>query len=261
MSSSIYRTIITTLFIFFTAASAQAATITVGGTAYESVDWSSVSNPNDNATGTAGGNNVTFQMPSGGFSTASQQANNVSVYQADLGFNAPTITYTAGGIIERVLPRGGQAGTSTLSFGNSISSLLLLIGTPNSISAGDAFQTSVWNFPDNPPLQVSILDDIGRDATLPPNLTPGHFQINAGNELININAGADVRVRGIVQLTSTTPFNTLSWTQQGVTGGDQMSFAVAVGPATVVPTPSAMLLMGTGLIGLIGWNYRKTKKL
>ncbi len=33
---------------------------------------------------------------------------------------------------------------------------------------------------------------------------------------------------------------------------------VIVGPP--VPVPSAMLLMGTGLLGLIGWNYRKSKK-
>ena len=37
----------------------------------------------------------------------------------------------------------------------------------------------------------------------------------------------------------------------------RVQYEAAMSP---VPTPSAMLLVGTGLVGMIGWNYRRTKK-
>ena len=38
----------------------------------------------------------------------------------------------------------------------------------------------------------------------------------------------------------------------------QVEYEAVMAP---VPTPSAMLLFGTGLAALVGWNYRKTKKV
>ena len=41
--------------------------------------------------------------------------------------------------------------------------------------------------------------------------------------------------------------------------GDE-TVSIALTPSHPIPTPSAMLLMGTGIAALIGWNYRKGKK-
>ncbi len=37
-------------------------------------------------------------------------------------------------------------------------------------------------------------------------------------------------------------------------------FYLNVVEANPVPVPSAFILFGTGLVGLIGWNYRRAKK-
>ena len=258
MSSFLHRIVFSTFVLFWAVTGTQAATITVGGIAHETVSGWSVSNPNDNATGSAGGNSVTLQMPVGGFNSQSVTLAGIGTYSGDAGFNDPSIIYTGGGTIQRILPRGAAAGTSTLTLSNHVSSLLLLFGIPNSTLNGNSFNDSEWNFPDNPPIQISVLDQTGASSGTS-NLT-----VNTGNVLAHPNGANNVRARGIIQLTSTSPFNTLSWTQQAgsipTDLTDQFRFALAVGPATVVPTPSALLLMGTGLIALIGWNYQTRKK-
>ena len=63
--------------------------------------------------------------------------------------------------------------------------------------------------------------------------------------------------RGFLGFTSDMSFNSLTFTASGI--GDSFRFDDVVLSASPVPIPSAMFLMSTGLLGLLGWQRWRTK--
>ncbi len=120
------------------------------------------------------------------------------------------------------------------------------------------------------PIPVPFFDhDIGNNSTGNGGGTEGTLANYAG--LLAANNVAQNSWR--MDFFDEAPFNTFNPTVDGTydfvlsafdnTGQlASTNIQVIVGQgAPPVPVPSAMLLMGTGLLGLVGWNYRKTKKL
>ena len=91
---------------------------------------------------------------------------------------------------------------------------------------------------------VSVLE-VGNPTPLLDTTTPPLSIVTSPGSFTNLNfmslSGLLIRFEG---------HNTF-------TAIDNINFDVSPSP---VPTPSAMLLMGTGLLGLIGWNYWRTKQ-
>lgn len=207
-------------------AAANADMIDFNGQTFETVNWNSVSTNDNTASGTVGGIGLTFETVNMASNTVSE--NNFSGDDAfdALGFD--------GDMVESIAMRGGASGTSILTFDQSVGSVLILLGSPNTGAIGSQFGASLWDFADA--LDMDIIDSEGN---------PG-LMLSAGNEIRNSNI--NVHRSGVVGVFS--ELSSLTWDQSTFQGLDRMEITFAVAPATIpAPASGLALLLPAAMAG------------
>lgn len=207
-------------------AAANADMIDFNGQTYETVNWNSVSTNDNSASGTVGGVGLTLETVNMGSNTISENNFNGDAAFDALGFD--------GDMIESISIRGGANGSTTLTFDQSIGSILILIGSPNTGALGSQFGAAVWDFADA--LNMDVIDSEGNPGLL----------LSAGNEISNSNI--NVHRSGVIGVFS--ELTSLTWDQSTFQGLDKMEITFAVAPATIpAPASGLALLLPAALAG------------
>tara|TARA_R110000868_G_scaffold119469_1_gene316383 strand:+ start:45848 stop:46558 length:711 start_codon:yes stop_codon:yes gene_type:complete len=189
------------------------------GVSYETINWSSVSSTSNSASGTAGGVGVTFETVD--ITTDSLVSNN---YNGDSGFDALSFQ---NGVSDALTIMGGSIGQSMLTFDRAVSSVLVLIGSPNDTSSFTQLGAAIWTFDQG--VEIALADSEG---------TPG-LAVSAGNLLSNL-IGPATHQSGVLMANG--EFNSLAWDQSTSAGTDQTLITFAIVPATI-PAPSTGLAL------------------
>jgi len=200
---------------------ANADLIEYNGQSYETVDWNTSSMLTDVATGTVGGVGLTLETVS--ISSNTIESND---FGSDSAFDSLNFS---GGDVESISMRGGAQGQTTLTFDQTVGSVLILIGLPNDSSFANQFGAAIWDFDSS--LEITMIDNEGN---------PG-LNLDANNQLSNpIAAGAGTHQSGVLGVLGS--LNSLSWMQSTRQGFDNLQITFAVAPATV-PTPATGLVL------------------
>ncbi|GJM20040.1 MAG: hypothetical protein DHS20C14_22530 [Phycisphaeraceae bacterium] len=199
----------------------RADMVTYAGKVYETVDWVTVDDAGETATGTAAGVGVTFDTPDIAESTIFS-----ADYSTDPSYDALSFV---SGTSESLHVKAGAVGTSTLTFDTGVSEVLILIGLPGDEDFSREWGAALWDFADAQP--VSIVDSEAAAG----------FTLGAGNVISNSTDATDHESGAILVGGLGT---TLSWDQSSSSGRDSMNFTIAV----LVPAPGGALVLAGALI-------------
>ncbi len=195
-------------------------------------DWTALTAGAPGATGTLNGAAVTYAGEAIN-SVINGAATNWSPNSSFIGGTVTTSPSTIGDIIGLSGPPGG--GTGTITFASPIIDPVFAIWSLGSPSASASFTFS-----------------------LTPTLEAGGPNSQYGGASITVlgNVVSGLEGNGVVQFTGT--YSTFSWTN---TYEYWYGFTVGTnGASSAVPEPAAMLLLGSGLIGLVGYGRKKLSK-
>jgi len=201
---------------------AHADMIDYNGQSYETIQWSSVSSATNVATGSAGGVNVTFNTVDIITDTVKD-----SNYGAASGFDALNFEDGSSGSISLM---AGALGSSSLVFDQSVSSVLILIGSPNDTSTFTQMGAAIWDFSEN--IDLSLID----------NESGSGITVENAYRLFN-SFGPANHQSGVALAEG--EFTSLNWEQFTSAGTDQTQITFAI--VSNVPAPAtglALLLPG-----------------
>lgn len=203
------------------ASGASAGIIHHNGLEYATVDWISVDDTSEVASGMAGHIAVTFE-------TMDIVDSTLGVYDFSTGEAFDELTYVDG-LAQSMTIRGGVVGSSTLSFDSEVGSVLMFFGIPGVDTDETQFGAAAWNFD-----ETVSLDVIDQE-------TGGGFEIATGNWLLNPTWGPGSQASGVVAVNG--GMTELEWEQSTNNAGDRMQIMFAV----AVPSPSTLMLGAVGL--------------
>jgi hypothetical protein len=173
---------------------------------------------------------------------------------------------------------------TTTTFGGSVATLgpvssVTTLSTPTFINIGDVALTSTTVPPATDTTSITVTDAVA--ITNVPGAPPGSLGGTAGTGTITVNGtltftrsdtGGEVssftvnsitnngaNIGGIIYTLSSVTY-TPPTVNNVPTGDGNISVLVTATPATTVPEPASLVMMGAGLVSVVGLGVRRSRK-